>query len=91
MRCEDLLALLGDYVDGELDPALCEVIREHIKKCSICELVVDNIRNTISLFNAGVPIEMPPELHDHLTNVLRDRWREKFSASATGGESGGDE
>jgi hypothetical protein len=79
MRCEELLAALGDYVDGDMDPALCEAFREHLKDCSMCELVVDNIRNTISLYNAGVPVEMPPELEGHLNAVLRERWRARFS------------
>ena len=80
MRCEELLAVLGDYVDGEMDPALSEAIRRHLQDCTLCQLVVDNIRNTITLYNAGVPIEMPSELHHHLDAVLRDRWRSKFSA-----------
>ncbi|MCX7425416.1 MAG: zf-HC2 domain-containing protein [Planctomycetia bacterium] len=79
MRCEELLAALGDYVDGQLDPALREAFEQHIRGCAICEVVIDNIRNTITLYSAGVPVEMPPELHEHLSTLLRDRWRMKFA------------
>ena len=79
MRCEELLAALGDYVDGQLDPALREAFEQHIQDCSICEVVIDNIRNTITLYSAGVPVDMPPELHEHLSTLLRDRWRMKFA------------
>jgi hypothetical protein len=80
MRCEELLAALGDYVDGGLDPAIREAFQEHIRSCAMCELVIDNIRNTITLYSAGVPVEVPPELHERLRAVLRERWRMKFTA-----------
>lgn len=80
MQYEQLLAALGEYVDGEMDPALCEAFAEHIENCPMCQLVIDNIRSTITLYNAGVPVEMPPELHRHLDSVLREHWRRKFTA-----------
>jgi anti-sigma factor RsiW len=79
MRCEELLSALGDYVDGELDPAICEAFQQHIRGCTMCEVVIDNVRNTIMLYKSGVPVDMPPELHERLRAVLRERWRVKFA------------
>jgi len=33
MRCEELLAALNQYVDGELDPGICDPFQEHLKGC----------------------------------------------------------
>ena len=68
----------NDYVDGAVDPAICEEFEEHLAGCNPCQVVVDNIRKTISLFKAGQPYPMPPEFHDRLHQALRARWKEKF-------------
>lgn len=78
MKCEELLKALNEYVDGEVDPAICDEFREHLAGCSPCQVVVDNIRNTISLYRSGQPYEMPPEFHERLTQRLRQKWKTVF-------------
>ncbi len=43
-----------------------------------CQVVVDNIRQTISLYRAGQPYEMPSAFEDRLQQTLKSRWEEKF-------------
>ncbi len=81
MKCEELLAALNDYVDGQLDPAICEAFQEHLEGCNPCQIVVDNIRQTIRLYKAGEPYEMPEEFHRRLCGELRRRWKEKFPSA----------
>jgi anti-sigma factor RsiW len=83
MKCEELLAALNEYVDGELDPGICEAFEEHLKDCNPCQIVIDNIRKTITLYKAGEPVELPPEFHDHLCQRLRDQWKLKFCPDQT--------
>jgi anti-sigma factor RsiW len=78
MKCEELLAALNGYVDGDLDPGICEAFQSHLADCNPCQLVVDNIRRTITLYKAGRPVELPPELHRRLCAALKDRWKAKF-------------
>lgn len=78
MKCEQLLAALNDYVDGELDPGICEEFEAHLAECSPCEIVVDNIRRTITLYRHGQPVAMPAELRRRLHQVLRERFRARF-------------
>lgn len=79
MRCEDILAALTDYVDGQLDAETTAAIQAHLEKCPACELVVDNIRKTISVYCSDRSIEMPLALQEHLDSLLRDHWKAKFS------------
>ena len=81
MKCEELLAALNDYVDGDLDPGICEAFQEHLEGCNPCQIVVDNIRQTIKLYKAGQPYELPEEFHDQLRAVLRARWKAKFPSA----------
>ncbi len=78
MNCEELLAALNDYVDGSLVPEICKAFEEHLQGCNPCQVVVDNIRQTITLYKAGEPFELPAEFRDRLRQALREKWREKF-------------
>lgn len=73
MNCAELLAALNQYVDGELEPGFCDTFQEHLKGCNPCQIVVDNIRGTIQLFKAGQSYELPPALHQRLSDAVRER------------------
>jgi len=81
MNCDDLLRALNEFVDGEVDPSICDTVRAHLADCNPCQIVVDNIRRTITLYKAGEPIPMPPELCRHLREVLKAKWSQHFSCS----------
>ena len=75
MKCEELLALLNEYVNGTADPAICDEFEKHLAGCNPCQIVVDNIRKTITLYKNGQPYELPAQFHDRLHAVLRKRWK----------------
>lgn len=77
MTCEELLVALNQYVDGELEPGLCDAFQDHLKGCNPCQIVVDNIRQTIELYRAEERYELPPALHDRLVGALREHWKGK--------------
>ena len=77
MECEELLATLNEYVDGELEPGICSPFQEHLKGCNPCRIVIDNIRHTIKLYKAEEPFVLPPELHQRLSRLLREQWKGK--------------
>ena len=72
MKCEELLAALNDYVDGELEPGFCEPFQEHLRGCNPCQIVVDNIRQTIKLYKAEEQYALPAPLHERLSQALRE-------------------
>jgi len=82
MKCEDLLKLLNEYVDGTVDPALCAEFETHLAGCNPCQIVVDNIRKTITLYKNGEPYELPLEFRQRLHQALRQRWKETHPAGA---------
>lgn len=80
MKCEELLKMLNEYVDGTVDPAICEEFEKHMAGCNPCQVVVDNIRKTITLYKNGQPCELPLEFRTRLHSLLRERWQEKHPA-----------
>jgi hypothetical protein len=76
MKCEQLLRVLNEYVDGTVDPSICAEFERHMAGCNPCQVVVDNIRKTITLYREGKPCELPLEFRQRLHTVLRQRWKE---------------
>jgi len=76
MKCREILNLLGDYVDGEIDPALCQELESHLTGCNPCQVVIENIRQTITLYREGEVYELPPEFNERLHRALREKWKQ---------------
>ena len=76
MKCAELLAALNEYVDGAVDPAICEEFEKHMAGCNPCQVVVDNIRQTITLYKDGKPRTLPVKFRQQLHAALKQRWNE---------------
>ena len=76
MKCEEMLAVLNEYVDGTIDPSICEEFEKHMAGCNPCQVVVDNIRQTITLYKNDQPYELPVKFRDRLHKALQQRWKE---------------
>ncbi len=81
MNCRELLLALNNYMDGDVDPAVCEEFSKHLEGCNPCQIVVDNIHKTITLYKSGEPFELPAEFQEKLHALLRDKWQEKMTSS----------
>ena len=77
MKCDDLLMMLNDYVDGTADPGVCEQLEKHLAGCNPCQIVVDNIRKTITVYKDGRPYDLPLAFRERLHECLRRKWREQ--------------
>ena len=62
---------------------MCREFAEHLAGCNPCQVVVDNIRNTIRLYKAGEPYPMPPAFQARLRDALRAKWEEAFPGAET--------
>ncbi len=75
MKCDDILKQINEYIDGEIDPALCRDLEKHLKDCCPCRIVVDTIRKTISVFReGGEPCTLPDEFRSRLHARLKADW-----------------
>ena len=77
MKCEELLAMLNEYVDGTVNPVVCEEFERHMAGCNPCQVVVDNIRRTITIYKDGQPYALPVKFRKRLHDALREKWLEK--------------
>lgn len=84
MKCEELLKQLGNYVDGSVDPSICEEFNKHLAGCNPCQVVVDNIRKTITIYKEGQPYQLPTQFRERLHAALRRHWSETQAHKAQG-------
>jgi anti-sigma factor RsiW len=46
-KCEDVRALMSEYVDGELDADRRRRVERHVRFCHRCHIVLGNLRQTL--------------------------------------------
>jgi anti-sigma factor RsiW len=69
--CQEILEHISDYVDGELEAALCAEIEAHLAGCRNCRVLVDTVRKTVTLYHAQAPSELPSGVEERLYKVLQ--------------------
>ncbi|MCS7221141.1 MAG: zf-HC2 domain-containing protein [Anaerolineae bacterium] len=69
--CRQLLRLLSDYIDDELEAALCREVEAHLAVCENCRIVVDTLRKTVLLYRSAYPPMLPAEVEERLFKILK--------------------
>jgi hypothetical protein len=76
MRCEELLKMLNDYVDGDIEVGICKEFEKHLAGCNPCQIVVDTIKKTITLYREADVYPVPGDFTQKLHDALRNKWSE---------------
>lgn len=69
--CKTLLSQLSDYIDGELEAALCAEIERHMADCPDCQAVVNTLEKSIILYRTAERVEVPKDVQARLYKVLK--------------------
>ncbi len=77
-KCLDYIKELNDYLDGDLDPSVCAEIEKHIGECNNCRIMVDSLKQTVTLCREGKEEKLPEVLESRLNGLLKARWEKKF-------------
>ncbi len=59
-NCPEYINELNDYLDGGVTPELCAEIEAHIGRCENCRIMVDTLKQTVTLCREGKEVgELP--------------------------------
>ncbi len=76
-RCRELFARLSEYLDGEMEEALCAETETHLEDCPPCRDFLESLRRTVALLDRlpaeKVPEEIRREVRDSLERLRRER------------------
>lgn len=76
--CREFISDLAGYIDGEIEPELCAEIERHLGQCENCRIMVDTLKQTVTLCRDGRPEPLPEPLQKSLNDLLKARWKKKF-------------
>lgn len=71
LRCLDIVELLGEYLDGTLDPATAAALRAHLADCRECTAFVNTYRRTVQTTRELRDEALPEALRQRLVAFLR--------------------
>ena len=80
LKCNDIEALLCDYVDGTLGGAEQAQVDGHVKNCDVCADMLAASQSAVHFMAAVADVEPPPAL---ITRVLYKTQVEKPAAAIT--------
>lgn len=81
--CDDVRAVLPDFVLGSLEAGDDRDVRRHLRGCAGCRRELDAIREGLGVFASTLERTAPIELRDRVMAVLSDEWTDADEASTT--------
>ena len=78
LRCRDVLALLGEYVDGALETEVVRQVDRHLQGCNACEKFGGEYASLVTTLRQALTTR-PPEtgLLVRLTDHMEKTWAEE--------------
>jgi anti-sigma factor RsiW len=71
MTCRQCAELLLEFLSGELQRELHEMMQEHLQSCPPCVHFVETYRITITLSRKLPPAELPPDVAERLWAAMQ--------------------
>ncbi len=72
--CQQIIAQLSEYLDGEVSPATRQAVEAHLAKCHRCSLVFSTTRQTLKIVTESgafaIPVSAGTRLHARLKELL---------------------
>jgi len=72
-RCDDVINLLTEFLEGDLPPARVRFLEEELAICEPCAEFLATLRRTRDAGRALRCDEVPPACHDRLRELLNLR------------------
>ena len=79
-QCQEVFALLSDYLNLELPPDACAAIEEHLAGCPPCIEFVESLRKTVDLCRQYRSSEVPEPIGRQAREQLLAAYRKAMAA-----------
>lgn len=78
LRCRDVLALLPDYVDGELSPDDVDRVSAHLRACDRCEKFGGEYGTLVATLRTALrPRRIETAVRSRLAHRLGEVWEDE--------------
>jgi predicted anti-sigma-YlaC factor YlaD len=70
MTCDELDALLPEFLDGHITDEQRDAALEHLATCNTCRLIVDDLETVNRLYEDHGRLHMAPEVRERIRRLL---------------------
>lgn len=68
--CQRKLEQLCEYMDGELEEAICVELERHLNQCHDCRILLDTLEKTLILYRCFNQTKLPRGARERLKSAL---------------------
>ena len=72
LTCQQVVELVTGYLEGDLDPRMSRLVRDHLATCPGCHAYLEQMRQTINLLGVVTPDNLSQTARDGLMTAFRD-------------------
>jgi hypothetical protein len=83
MKCEEVVRELSNYLDGEVNAGLRQRIDNHLRECSSCRELLEEMSGTVGLLADDSLLEVPPGYSRRLYRKVEAHLHEQATVGAT--------
>ncbi len=73
MRCEDLVGIINDYIEGEMNPRFRAEFERHMGDCSSCLAFFETYKKTKELTGEIACRDIPPDVQKKIKSFLKKK------------------
>lgn len=71
MKCQELVELVTDYLEGRMPDDQRRLVEAHLAACDGCDAYLAQMRFTLEALGRIPPESIPPAARDELVHVFR--------------------
>lgn len=71
MKCQQLFALLSEFIDGQLPEDICRQMEAHLADCQPCHVFLRTLQATVETCRRLPSSPLPEETRRELRELLR--------------------
>jgi len=75
ISCQDFMAELGNYLDGDLAAEVRRRLEQHLAHCKICTVIYDSARKTVRIVTDSESFDLPDEALQPIVEKIMGRIR----------------
>ena len=72
MNCQDLTALVTEYLEGNLNTWRRLQFDLHVAMCPDCRRYLDQMKETTRVLGQAPPVALPPDVESALLELFKD-------------------
>jgi anti-sigma factor RsiW len=75
ISCDQFLAELGDYLEGEVAAEIRQQLEGHLAHCATCQVLVDSARKTLQIVTESGSFDLPVSVSEPIVETIMAKIR----------------